>query len=260
MKVYLAYSENYRESLQRVGAKLIISYGRQHGSHLEPTLPETFPSYLIDSGGYQLKMGTAERGIYIGGYCLYLKFILQKYGPKIDGYFGLDTADEAETLRNIDYMVGKGLKPIPVWKLQWSEEGLRDYCSAFDYVAIGGLVGAGTRSRTFYRMTFERIKQHHPTTKFHTLGIGITAMTAFKAVRPFSIDLSTWGTAARFGNRLIYDKKLGIKEIKLPDIERQRLRDDNAYETELVEEAIGLVMGMEDAVELQHDNMQQILF
>ena len=260
MKIYLAYSKNYHDILKEEKAKLIISYGRKHGTSGEPTLPDGFDEYLIDSGGFQLAMGTNERDIYLGAYCLWLELLVRKYGDKIKGYMALDTKDPSETLSNLREMREYGLNPIAIWHDGWPEDALEYICSTCDYIAIGGLVGSGFKSKGYYRKLFERITQKYPEIKIHMLGIGIIGTHAFKSFRPYSVDFSTWTVPARFGHDLVYDKKQILKEVKLPAEVRQRLRDDNDYENELIRRAIRSVISLETKLEELDEPYQQSLF
>ena len=252
----MAYSDNYHKLLEESGARLIISYGRRHGNYLEPTLPETFPGYLIDSGGFQLAMGTSERGIFLEGYCLYLKFLLRKYGEKIHGYFALDTKSPVQTLENLDYMLAQGLHPISIWKGYWEPQMLDDLCKNFEYVGVGGIART---SKQQLLSVWERIADKYPKTKIHLLGVGIRSTYAFRTFRPYSVDVSTWSVPGRFGHDIVMDDKGIMKEKKLSDEGRQRLRDDEEHEMEMIRGAIKTILSLETIMEDLHEPFQQQL-
>ena len=264
MRVYLAYSENYHDILVKAKARIIISYGRKHGSSLDVYLPPGFDDFMIDSGGFQIAMGTHERQGLPGDdtlepYTLWLQLLLRKYGNIIKGYIGLDTKDWAESLRNYDYMKSKGLKPIPVWKAFWPEAMLDALCKEYDYIAIGGV--AFGASKEVLRHIFERVTMQYPNIKFHMLGVGIRGGVAFKTFRPYSVDVSTWGVPARYGHDIILDRKQVLKEVKLPNNLRQKLRDSKEFEDEMITKAIRLVQSLETELDTFHEPHQtQMIF
>ncbi len=262
--MYLAYSENYHQLLVDAKARIIISYGRKHGTADEAYLPPGFDDFLIDSGGFQIAMRTHERQKLPGdntlkAYTMWLQFILDKYGDKVKGYMGLDTADWGESIRNYEYMKSEGLTCIPVWKAFWPEEMLDALCEEYDYVAVGGV--AFGASKMVLRHIFERVTTQYPGIKLHMLGVGIRGGVAFKTFRPYSVDVSTWGVPARYGHDIIFDKKQVLKEVKLPDDLRQKLRDSKEFEDQMIAKAIRLMQSLETELDKMHEPHQlQIQF
>lgn len=208
----------------------------------------------MDSGGYQLAVGTAERDIILGAYTLWLQLLLREYGNKINGYMGLDTGDWVESMHNYDYMRSEGLTPIPVWKAFWPSGFLDALCQEYDYIAIGGIAFGGSKENL--RHIMERVMMTYPTKKFHMLGVGIRGGVSFKTVRPYSVDVSTWSAPARFGHDIILDKKQILKEVKLPDDVRQRLRDDQPFQEEMLLKAIHLLQSLETELDKRTDAHQ----
>ena len=212
-------------------------------------------------------MGTSERDINITGYSLWLQFLLDRYGDKIKGYMSLDLfpknrQDRAEILetaelsiRNTQYMFSEGLTPIPVWKTFWPIDILDYYCSLSEYVAIGGLVGY-QGGKSALRHLFERLYKKYPDNVFHMLGVGIRAVMAFKTFRPYSIDFSTWSVAARYGHNIVLDDKQYLKEVALPDEEKERIRKDPVFMKEVVQQNIRSCMSLEDYVETLNEPHQ----
>ncbi len=253
----MAYSSNYHDLLVQCKARLIVSYGRKHGDSLEVYLPPGFNEYLLDSGGFQIHFGTQERDVNIRGYTLWVQFILDKYGDKVKGFMGLDNADWESSLDNYEYMRKEGLTSIPVWKAFWPEQVLDFLCSEYDYVAVGGV--AFGASKQVLRHVFERVVTNHPKTKLHMLGVGIRGGVAFQTFRPYSVDVSTWSVPARFGHDIILDKKQVLKEVKLPDELRQRMRDDKSYEDAMILKAIKLMQSLETELDNFHEPHQMLL-
>ena len=270
MRVYLAYSKNFHKLLVEEKCRVIISYGRKHSKEVV-SLPEPFDDYLIDSGGFQIITGSAERDISIKAYSLWLEFILDKYKDKIKGYMSLDLFPRnrnskqeiketmEESVRNVEYMIGEGLSPIPVWKTFWPGDVLDYYCNLFQYVAIGGLVGYQGGKQALRRL-FERINLRYPDNIFHMLGVGIRATIAFRTFRPYSIDFSTWSVAARYGHTIVPDSKQYIKEVALPEEDKIRVRKDEVFKNNLVREMIRVCNSLETQLDDLNDPYQCHLF
>jgi hypothetical protein len=267
----LAYSENYEKLLEEEDSRVIISYGRKHGSMLNPELPGHYKDYLIDSGGFQIIMDSAEREITVGAYTMWLQFILDKFSDKVSGYMSLDLfpknrKDREEVLRtveesvqNTDYMFKEGLKPIPVWKTFWPDDVLDYYCSLSRYVGIGGLVGYQGGKQALRHM-FERIYQKYPDNVFHMLGVGIRAVIAFKTFRPQSIDFSTWTVAARFGMDIVNDDKQYLKEVSMSKEDKKRALTDKVFLKDKLRIAIRSCNSLETILDSSHEPHQSQMF
>jgi hypothetical protein len=259
MKVFLAYSENYHDLLIQEKSKIIISYGRLHGSRLNPSLPSGFNNMLLDSGGFQTAFGTQERTVNITGYTLWTKFIIDRYGKFgnggiISGFMGLDSMEWIESLQNYEFMRKQGLECIPVWKAFWPEYVLDYLCGQFEYVAIGGIAFGG--SKETLRHIFERVLIKYPMTKFHGLGVGIRGGVAFKSFRPYSVDVSTWSVPARYGHDIVFDKKQVLKEKVLPQEMRDQIRNSKELERQLVHKAIKLINSLDTELEKLNEPYQ----
>lgn len=254
MKVYLAYSENFHQLLVDSHARLIVSFGRAHRLPLGQYLPGGFSDYMLDSGGYQLAVGTAERAVNVDHYCLWAHLVMESHGDKVRAIIGLDTKDWYESLSNYQKMKREGLIVVPVWKAFWPVEVLEHLCSEYDYIAMGGV--AFSVSKETLRSVWERVIVKYPYVKIHMLGVGIRGTIAFKTFRPYSVDVSTWSVPARFGHDLVPDKKQIMKEVKLPDHLRQRLRDDKNYEFEMVGKAIKIIQSLEYVLDDLHEPHQ----
>lgn len=161
------------------------------------------------------------------------------------------------TLKNQEYMEKQGLKPIPVWHAGEPEEYLDYYCSTHDYVAIGGLASLGTPGKSSVMKLMCFCTQKYPSIKFHLFGIGISGLLAFKSLRPYSIDFSTWGVPARYGHNLVEDDKQLLKEIRLPDEERKAIKRDNDLEAMYLREAIRKIKMLD--LEKYNDPYQKLL-
>lgn len=260
LKVYLAYSSNYHDLLERNNSRMIISFGRAEGDQKKGNyvLPQGFNDYILDSGGFQFQTGVTTRSISVGSYSLFIEFALRENGDKLKGWMGLDVADWEISLKNYDELKKNGFPCIPVWKAFWPDEILEYLCSEYDYLAIGGI--AFTAKKSTLRSTWERVFQKYPNKKFHLLGVGVRAGLVLRTFRPYSIDVSTWSAPARFGQHLVWDEKVGkIYQRELPPELRQKLRDDENYEREQVEQAIQALQKFETGLDNLHEPTQEQL-
>ncbi len=245
VKVFLTYCPPSHELLLAGCKRVMISYGCQTRL-AKPILPPGFSDYLLDSGGFQLKTGAIKRPLYWKSYCWWIKALIEKYGDKISGYMTLDVDSPGITYENTLYMMGEGLNPMPIWKDGWSEYWLDFYAREFPYVAIGGLVGSGQKSRMYYTQLMKKLAVNYPKTKFHLLGVGISGADGFKQYPPFSVDFSTWTNPGRFGSALVHTNQGNIKQITLTDELRQKIRTNRDYKQSLVRQAIKTALSMEN--------------
>jgi len=283
VKIYLVYSHSYRNILREEGTPILINYtylkrSRSVGSLVE--FPEGFPSVIIDSGGYQLQVGVkAVREPRIDAYSFWLENeIIPRY-KEVAGYMNLDVLSlemvdkpieqkldslkrSAElTLKNQEIMENKfGLKPIPVYHSGEPEEYFNFYCTKYDYVALGGIAGLGTPSKSSIMNLMIFAKQKYPNVRFHLLGIGISGLLAFKSLRPYSVDFSTWGVPARYGHDLVEDNKQFLKEIKLPAELRQNIKDSRELGDEYLRGTIRKIKVLQAELEKYNDPYQKLLF
>lgn len=231
------YSQHHSYILKEENVKVLINYPQARDMfQREPHIPSGFEEVLIDSGGYQLQTGTAF--VSLKAYALWLQFMLPKH-PEVAGYMNLDILnDPIKTLENQFYMESEGLSPIPIWHDSEDTGFLDLYCEGYEWVSVGGLASKGGTGKKYITRLLAWLAGRYPKTKFHMFGVGISGSEAYKQIRPYSCDFSTWSTAARFGNRIALDKKQIIKEVGLTKQERQRLRDDSGFLAEVTRESI----------------------
>ena len=264
MLTYLVFDRSHEDILREEQCNLIISFAAvkrkldmQKYFEYIPYLPNGFPKILIDSGGYQLQTGvrTAMR-ISIDNYIAWLKPALEKY-PEISGYFNLDVMGDIDTtLDNMKRLEGVGLNPIPVWHPGEGDWILEYYVNEYDYVALGGLVGKGKMHRYTIRNIFERMATRYPNKKFHILGMGITASSALRTFRPYSVDYSTWVNSYKFGMGLFWDKDELLREHRLPQDVRDRIRIDKDFKRTIVRDAIKKIKEFSFKIDNMNDPYQ----
>ena len=259
MKTYLVYDKSHEDVLREEDCNLMLTFASIPKGE-NRWFPHGFKSIMVDSGGYQLQTGIKpSRDLTITAYTSWLQFALEEYSEIVDGYLNLDIMNDTDqTLKNLAYMEGEGLHPIPVWHPGEGDWMLEYYCSEYSYVALGGLVGKGKMGRFVIRDIFQRMKINHPNTRFHILGMGITASSALRSFRPYSVDYSTWVNVYKFGHGLIWDKDGLLREQPLPKETRDRIRVDREFKREMVRDAIKKIKiygerieGMSDPYQLQ---------
>jgi hypothetical protein len=258
MKVYFVHSYHLEDILLDEGCKVLVSYPYCRDRNKDdPDIPSGFSDVLIDSGAYQLQTGVAE--VWLKGYALWLQFVLPKH-PEVAAYMNLDImGDPMKTLENQKYLESQGLYPLPVWHAPDDMDFLDYYCGNYEWVAVGGLVSTGTSKKAIDKL-LTVITARHPETKFHIFGIGISGVVAYKHIRPYSIDFSTWSTVARFGHGIFQDSKQIIKEIALPADQRQLLRVDENFMRKMTREGVKNILMYERTLnELENTSKQMVL-
>jgi len=101
------------------------------------------------------------------------------------------------------------------------------------------------------------VTNRYPHNNFHMFGVGISGVDAYRQIRPYSCDFSTWSTVARFGHEIALDKKSIIKEVQMPAENRQRLRDDKEYLAQVTRQAVRNIKHFEDTLNSLHDTSYQ---
>lgn len=164
-----------------------------------------------------------------------------------------------KSMENLFYMESQGLHPIPVWRDGEPMEYLDYYCMHYPWVSVGGLTGTAKPGKKYMIGLVNKLVQSYPGTKFHLFGVGISGVLAFKQMRPYSTDFSTWSTVARFGHAIVLDKRQIIKEVQMPKEERDRLRVDAEFQRELTRKAIRNIKFFEQTISEMEDTDHQLI-
>lgn len=173
-------------------------------SRLKKTLKILLNSehYLLDSGAFTYRVGTKKITVRdMDEYVKRYSEFLQKY--KIKYYIEMDVDDmglnNVERWRN--YLeTSTGRKCIPVWHKGRGINYWIKMVTNYDYVAIGGLVGSGTKHRT--EEDIELLKKlvsiaHKHNCKVH--GLGFTSLKNLEYVGFDTVDSTSWLSAAKYG-------------------------------------------------------------
>ncbi|RLF66032.1 MAG: hypothetical protein DRN30_02870 [Thermoplasmata archaeon] len=107
-----------------------------------------YDKVIIDSGGFT----AMRKNIYTKQYMeSYLRFLDVVEGV-VEGYFSLDVPGNfEETLKNHEWMLEQGYKPIPVIHYRYTIEQCKEIVKNSDFYAVGGLVPYFRRANDFQK-------------------------------------------------------------------------------------------------------------
>ena len=169
-----------------------------------PTRPQVF----ADSGAFSAMSVGADVQLdeYVGW--------LRRWEHLIDTYVSLDVIrDPDATAANQARMEDEGLRPVPVFHTgsPWSE--LERLCEAYPYVALGGMVGAGSAT-VVLRWCVQAFRIARQTgTVFH--GFGQTTLKVLRDLPWYSVDSSAWGAGHRYGTLSLWDESHGGRWVRV---------------------------------------------
>jgi hypothetical protein len=170
--------------------------------------------WLLDSGAFTAwKSG---KPIQLDDYCAFLRNLpVQPWR-----YFALDVVgDGAATLRNYRVMLERGFKPVPVFTRGESLDVLDGYYETSDVVALGGLVSQVNRPKPYLK----HLHAHLAGRPYHILGF--TALNWIKYLKPYSVDSSSWLSAARYGQVYVYMGRGKLITLARKELEQHRHDD-----------------------------------
>jgi len=115
-------------------------------------------------------------------------------------YVGLDDLKSYKiTLENQRIMEDAGLKPAPTFHLGEPIQVLEQFIEKYDYIALGGMVGAGTSNIiSFLNGVWAIILRKKPKLKVH--GFGLTTLKIIKQYPFYSVDSSSYSAGVRFAS------------------------------------------------------------
>jgi len=197
MKYYFVWHPIQRQLLEEFKMKENINILASYYFLISNKIPINY-KFLLDSGAFSAF--NAGKEINIDNYIQFIK----DNEDIIENYFGLDEIGNAEkTLENQKYMESKGLKPIPTFHANEDFKYLEHYCKNYDYIALGGVAQLRDRQKVI-RWLQKCFKIIPKGTKVH--GFAITSPYIINKFPFYSIDSSSWCSAARYGNLSLYTK------------------------------------------------------
>lgn len=129
----------------------------------------------------------------------YIKFIKENE-YRLDVYATLDViGDYKQTEINTQYMLDKGLNPLPIFHHGSPEKELERLCEKYDYIGFGGLVPLALEQKRLIKWldrAFSIVKDYWPM-KIH--GLGVNSFKLWKRYPFYSTDATSWLKSVRFG-------------------------------------------------------------
>ena len=165
---------------------------------LEKQDPERF-RLIVDSGAFSAHNSGHE--IKLDDYCDFITG-LQPSFPDME-YVQLDVVfDEQGTKDNYQEMLRRGFDPCPVFTRGASQDYFKELLALDKYIFVGG-VQRGKGAPNFAKWVLENsggYKEH----KVHLLAF--VRPDFINHYKPYSVDASSWTSAARYGQLLYYTK------------------------------------------------------
>jgi hypothetical protein len=194
MKIYLAAANirqyNCVKSKKNINVLLSYHYWKSdlNINRIKNRINKEADNIFIDSGAFSAFNSNKE--ISLKKYCNFIKEV------KSTNYASLDVIGDGEkTYYNTLRMQDKGLNPIPTFHTFSKEKHLYKLLD-FDYIALGGMVGAKNID-IWLQKVWKIILENKPNLKVH--GFGLTDVAIVKKYPWYSIDSTSWHTIGRNG-------------------------------------------------------------
>lgn len=176
---------------------------------------------FIDSGAFTA--WTSKKAISIDDYIAFIK----ENRNQITAYANLDVIGNPQgSLDNYDYMVSKGLSPLPVFHIGSPFSFLDAYLDrGCRYIALGAMVGK--RKEELFPWLDKVFAHLRPFWEVKTHAFGITNADILSKYPFYSCDSTAWLTNGRYGH---YDKYKNGKVVKRNDEVGKRLVKLSVYQ------------------------------
>lgn len=114
--------------------------------------------------------------------------------------------DPLATWRNQNEMEYRGIKALPCFHAGEDEKFLEHYINNYEYITLGGLVGASTKALINWldRIWGEYLTDGSGHAKLKIHGFGITSVEIMERYPWHSVDSSAWVQAASFGEIVLH--------------------------------------------------------
>lgn len=192
-----------------IGPSILISYyyyGKLRDIELDTLLApygEIMPAVFADSGAFSAY--TQNDPIAVEKYADWL----QRWEQYLTVYANLDAKESWRVgVKNLRYLEGRGLSPIPVFHVGEPFDLFEDLCQHYQWVAIGGMAGAPVENDVFIQHLvpiFRKAREYD--TFLH--GFGITDQQLLRLFPWDSVDSTSWSQGYRWGRIPIFDFMAG---------------------------------------------------
>lgn len=182
---------------------LLESYHYIHKDSFVQAIRGLGDKIFLDSGAFSAF--TLGATIDLPGYCRYIEknddIILKDDGivmaSVLDGI-----GDAQETLENQYAMEKLGVRPLPCFHAGEDERYLEHYVKNYDYITLGGMVGASTKQLCIWldRMWDKYLTDGSGNPRLKVHGFGITSVPIMERYPWWSCDSSSWIQSAAFGS------------------------------------------------------------
>jgi len=222
MHIYMAalYSNTYRHGSRYAKLNdrekyvvdhlphILESYHYIHKDSYVQTIREKEDRIFLDSGAFSAF--TLGVDIDLPGYCNYIQtnadIIKVEDGivlaSVLDGI-----GDPQETYENQLAMEALGVRPLPCFHAGEDERYLEWYVKNYDYITLGGMVGASTKQLMIWldRMWDKYLTDGSGNPRLKVHGFGITSIPIMDQYPWWSCDSSSWIQSAAFGSVITPD-------------------------------------------------------
>jgi len=152
--------------------------------------------WMLDSGAYSAK--TLGEEIPLDEY---IEFVKRHEQYLSGGYVTLDAiGSPSESKRNLETMLDAGLHPLPVHVFGDTGERMDELFELSDLVCLGGLKrpgrGPAPKQYVLQKMEWANGRAVH--------WLGYTTQSHMTALRPYSVDSSSWQSPVMYGGCYVY--------------------------------------------------------
>jgi len=199
---YQNLNEFERSIVHRV-PNILESYHYIHKQSFVDAIRESGDKIFLDSGAFSSY--TLGKEIDLTQYCDYIKRNMDiiRFEDGVMMASVLDGIGDVElTYKNQLAMEAQGVRPLPCFHAGEDERYLDWYVANYDYITLGGMVGASTEQlmRWLDRMWDRHLTDGAGRPKIKVHGFGITSIPLMVRYPWYSCDSSSWIQATSFGS------------------------------------------------------------
>lgn len=196
-------------------------------------------NFLLDSGAFSYMSGAKadleQMNEYVNRYIAFIKKYKIKYFFEldVDSVFGIQQVEIWR--KKIEYETGR--QCIPVWHKSRGIEYWKHLCEEYRYIAIGGIVTREIKISEYNLISKLVDYAYKKGVKVH--GLGFTRTKELHKYKFYSVDSSSYNTAATHGQRIYFfnggnidDRvlKKGNKKVKLGELVAHNLKEWVKYQ------------------------------